>query len=381
MDYAQVINEVFGQIEGVRFGIRLWDGRKLEYGKGRKKAFTLLFHEEKAAKRLLSQGSLGFGESYMDGSLQIEGSLDEYLKLRHQFKKVKPSVRLATAKLMASRDTPKDTKGRIAYHYDFSNEFFKLILDKRTMSYSSGIYVNGQENLGQAQQNKIKLVCEWIDAPSGAKILDLGCGWGGFATYAATNYDWTITSCTLSVEQLKFCKDLVRKKSLQKKILLEYRDMLTDLPDGEFDAIVMLESIEHVGKSRLNAFIKKLYQKLKPGGVLYIQASGRYKPKALDRWTLKYVFPGGYLPSQQELVDSASGSGFKLKRFVDDAPNYALTIDSWIKNLETNRHTIEKDFGVETYRLWELWMHGARIGFEVGSMGLFRMKLQRPEKL
>lgn len=380
MDYSKVVDEIFSQIEGVRFGVCLWDGQKLEYGKGRKREFVLIFDDEWTAKRLLSQGALGFGESYMAGKLRIEGDIEAYLRLRHQFKKIKPSVRMAVATFVASRSIPKDTKEQISYHYDLGNDFFKLFLDRKTMSYSCGLYQNGNESLPVAQQNKIKLICKWLDLPAGATILDLGCGWGGFAINAAKNYGWKITSCTLSKEQIKYCQKLVKANSLQKNISLEYRDMLKDLPEGQFDAIVVLESIEHVGKPRLNNFIGKLYDKLKPSGVLYIQTTGKYKPRMPDKWILKYVFPGGYLPSQQELVDASFKAGFKLKKFVDDTPSYILTLTEWIRNIESNRLVIEKNFSKEFYRLWELWTHGAKVAFEVRSMGLFRILLHKPKR-
>ena len=378
MDYAKVIDEIFSQVTGVRFGIRLWDDRKLEYGTKGKRAFTLVFNDELSARRLLSQGSLGFGESYMDGSLQVEGDLEAYLRLRNQFRTIKPSPRLAAAAFVAGRATPKKTQDQIAYHYDFGNDFFGLFLDSKTMSYSCGLYETGTESLDAAQQKKIELVCKWLNLPAGAKILDLGCGWGGFAIYAAKTYGWEITSCTLSNEQRRYCEQLVKKQKMQKKIAIEFRDMLTDLPPGQFDAIVMLESIEHVGKKRLNTFITTLHSKVKPGGLVYIQTSGRYKPKPLDRWTNKYVFPGGHLPSQQELVDDATKAGFKLNRFIDDASDYALTIGEWARRIEANQQTIENMYNTSTYRLWQLWIHGAKAGFEAGSMGLFRIMLQRP---
>jgi cyclopropane-fatty-acyl-phospholipid synthase len=274
---------------------------------------------------------------------------------------------------------PSDRKDQIAYHYDLGNEFFKLILDHKTMSYSAGLYKTGKEELATAQQNKIKLVCEWLDLPNGATVLDLGSGWGGFATYAAQKHKWRITACTLSKEQLTYCNKLIKARSLQKLISMDYRDMIIDLPKGQFDAIVMLESIEHVGKQRLSQFIGELQKKLKPGGILYIQTTGRYKPKQVDKWTLKYVFPGGYLPAKQELLDAASNNGLEVEKFVDDTPSYIFTMTEWIKQLEQNRSTIEKMFDASFYRLWELWMHGAKVAFEVNSMNLFRIKMRKPD--
>ncbi len=377
MNYVKVVDEIFSQVSGVRFDILYWDNQRIKYGKGTKPAFTIIFKDEWTAKRLISQGALGFGESYMENRLQIEGDLEAYLKLRHQFKKLKPSLRLAIAAFLANRSVPNDTKDQISYHYDLGNDFFKLLLDNKTMSYSCGLYTTKKESLALAQQNKIKLVCDWLNLPPESTVLDLGCGWGGFASYAAQNHKWIITATTLSQEQRKYCEKLFNKLSLEDRISLRYQDMLEDLPDGQFDAIVMLESIEHVSRPRLNTFIRSLSAKLKPNGIIYIQNTGRYIPKRVDAWTLKYVFPGGYLPAKHELLDAASDAGLEVDKFVDDTQSYVLTMTEWINNLERNRATIEDMFDESFYRLWELWMHGAKVAFEVDSMNLFRFTLRK----
>jgi cyclopropane-fatty-acyl-phospholipid synthase len=380
MDYGRVVDELFSHVAGVRFNVELWNGEIYEYGSGLKPAFTLVFSEEGAARRLISQGALGFGESYMDGSTAVEGDLDAYLRIRHQFKTIKPSVRLGVAAIISSSKIPKKADQQIAQHYDFGNDFFRTFLDKDTLSYSCGLYYSGRESLSRAQKQKLEYVCEQLQLPPGARVLDLGCGWGGFASYAAAKYKWHITSVTLSKEQEKYCKELFATKSLDTTVSLKYGDMLKEIPGGPYDAIVMIESIEHVGRTRLKDFMGNLYSKLAPGGVVYIQTSGRYKPKRLDRWTLKYVFPGGHLPSQQELVDYASSAGFELKQFIDDRQDYIRTIDGWIRNFESREDMIIAMFDQQTYRLWKLWLHGAKIGFEMGTMGLFRIRLQRPSK-
>jgi cyclopropane-fatty-acyl-phospholipid synthase len=139
----------------------------------------------------------------------------------------------------------------------------------------------------------------------------------------------------------------------------------------------MIESIEHVGQKRLKTFFHQLYKSLKPNGSLVLQLTGRYKSRRVDRWTLKYVFPGGYLPAKEELVSAASEAGFLVEEFRDDTPDYIRTMTEWIKNLESHRVDIEQKFGRPFYRLWELWMHGAKVNFELGSMNLFRLRLKR----
>ena len=379
MNYLNVIDEIFSQFTGPRFSVKLWDGQERFYGTGPSSTFTLVIDDEATVQRLLAEGALGFGESYMEGKLRVEGDLEAYLGLRHQFKHVRRSLRLAIATLLAMWSTPRNRKDQIAYHYDLGNDFFQMFLDHKTMSYSAGRYETGSESLESAQQKKIELVCRWLNLPTDASVLDLGFGWGGFATHAAKNLHWNITGYTLSNAQLEYCRKLVNEKHLEKLISLEYRDMLEDLPTAQFDAIVMIESIEHVGQQRLVPFISRLKEVLKPGGSLYIQATGRYKPHPVDKWTLKYVFPGGYLPAKEELLTAAAQAGLVIEEFQDDTPDYIRTMTEWIKNLESHRADIEAKFDKSFYRLWELWMHGAKVAFEVNSMSLFRIRLRRPK--
>lgn len=379
VNYSQVIQEIFSQFSGPKFSIKLWDGKEYFYGTGSSTTFTLIFEDAKTVQRLLAQGALGFGEAYMEGKLRVEGDLEAYLKLRHQFKHVRRSLRLIFATLLSSRSVPRDRKDQIAYHYDLGTDFFQMILDHKTMSYSAGRYETGSENLTDAQQKKLSLIGQWLDLPSGATILDLGFGWGGFARYAAKSMHWNITGYTLSNAQLEYCQELIKGNGLEKSVSLEYRDMVKDLPNRQFDGVVMIESIEHVGQKKLPEFFEQLYQTLKPGGPLVLQLTGRYKPRPVDRWTLKYVFPGGYLPAKEELLTAATGAGFSVEEFRDDTPDYIRTMTEWIKNLESHRADIEGKFDLSFYRLWELWMHGAKVAFEINSMNLFRIRLKRPE--
>jgi len=314
----------------------------------------------------------------MDGKLRIEGDIEAYLRLRHQFKRVRRSWRLIFAAFLATRSIPKDRKDQIAYHYDLGNDFFQMFLDHETMSYSAGRYDIGSEDLAIAQQNKLGFISEWLDLPSGASVLDLGSGWGGFAQYVATNKRWHITGYTLSKSQLEYCNRLIKVDHLERLASFEYRDFIDDLSDIRFDGIAMIESIEHVGQKKLGAFFRQLYKAVKPGGPLVLQLTGRYQPRRVDRWTLKYVFPGGYLPAKGELIAAANEAGLMVEEFRDDTPDYIQTMAEWIKNLESHHKDIEQRFGEPFFRLWQLWMHGAKVNFEIGSMNLFRLKLRRP---
>lgn len=376
MNYIGVINRIFKQYEGPKFSIELWDNKKRYYGSGASPSFKLIIKDAATVKKLLSQGSIGFGESFMDESLNIEGDIEAYLRLRHHFKKVRFSPFLAIAKFLASYTMPKDRRNQIAYHYDLGNDFFQLILDSRTMSYSAGLYRKSSESLANAELNKIDFICRWLNLPKEASVLDLGSGWGGFALHAAKNYKWHVAGYTLSKAQLDYCRKLAKANHLENLILFEYHDMLANFPSSQFDGIVMIESIEHVGQKNLVPFFNKIKPILKKGAPFIIQLTGRYIPKRVDQWTLKYVFPGGYLPAKDELLKATKDAGFLVEEFRDNTSDYIHTMTEWIKNLEDHQSDIEKMFDKRFYRLWYLWMHGARVNFELGEMSLFRVKLR-----
>jgi cyclopropane-fatty-acyl-phospholipid synthase len=378
MNYARTIDEIFSQFDGPKFSIKLWDREERLYGKTEPRAFALFIRDSRTAERLLTQGSLGFGESYMEGAVRIEGDIGAYLRLRYQSKRIKPSLQLTFITLMARMSTPHTRKSQIAYHYDLGNDFFGMFLDRETMSYSAGRYESGLENLDAAQKNKLKFVGEWMDLPRGSSVLDLGSGWGGFAEYAAEHFHWQMLGYSLSDAQLNYCRELVRESHLEKRISFEERDMVTNLPDRKFDGVTMIESIEHVGQKRLTPFLQDVKRVLNPGSPFVIQTSGRYVPRHLDRWTQKYVFPGGYLPTKDDLYTAAAQAGLLVEEFRDDTPDYVRTMSVWIKNLEEHRADIEKKFGEPFYRLWNLWMHGAKVNFEIEVMSLFRLRLRRP---
>ena len=316
MNYIRVIQEIFSQFTGPKFCVRLWDGKEYFFGTGPSTTFTLILDDEKTAQRLLAQGALGFGEAYMEDKLRIEGDLEAYLRLRHQFKHVRRSLRLIFATLLANWSVPTDRKDQIAYHYDLGNDFFQMFLDRETMSYSAGRYETGSKDPAAAQTEKLALICQWLNLPAGASVLDLGSGWGGFAQYAAQNRGLHVTGYTLSNKQLQYCHELIKSNSLERKVTFQYRDMLEGLLESQFDGVVVIESIEHVGQKRLPQFFAELFKTVKSGGPVILQLTGRYKPRLVDKWTLKYVFPGGYLPAKEELlkaIHTANSGGIFFK--------------------------------------------------------------------
>ncbi|MCF7834372.1 MAG: cyclopropane-fatty-acyl-phospholipid synthase family protein [Candidatus Pacebacteria bacterium] len=379
MNYIRVIDKIFNQFNGPKFSIRFWNGEEHYYGRGESVVFSMIISDVMTAKRLLTQGSIGFGEAYVDERIKIEGDIESYLRLRHQFKKRKFSLYLAIAVFFASRNIPHSRQEQIAQHYDIGNSFFELILDKETMSYSAGLYKNGSEILSVAQKNKIDFICKWLNLPNGSNVLDLGSGWGGFAKSAAENFHWKVRGYTLSNAQLDYCQRITKENNLTDLLSFEYKDISKSFPAFKYDGIVMIESIEHIGQKNIPQFFDKINKILKPESYFVVQSTIRKKIRSVDRWTLKYIFPGGYLPSKEELLDNASKAGFAIEEVVDDHQDYIYTVTEWIKNFENNREEIENMFNKKFYRTWELWLYGTKVSFEMGAIGLIRLNLKKKQ--
>ncbi|MEY2664419.1 MAG: hypothetical protein RIT04_227 [Candidatus Parcubacteria bacterium] len=377
MNYIKVLDEIFSQFDGPRFGVKFWNNETKYYGDAGSVHFVLIINKPSVIRRILAEGALGFGESFMDGGLEIEGDIEGYLKLRHQFRHVQPSFRLVVAKLLATLTTPWTRKKQIAYHYDLGTDFFSLFLDRSTMSYSAGSFLHEDDSLDAAQQSKLKMICDWLGINDGSNILDIGSGWGGFAVYAAKKHKHQIKGCALSQKQIEYARSEVLNKQIN-NVSFEYCDVTKDLPPGDYDAAVMIEAIEHVGQAGLGNFLCSVHQTIHPGAPFYLQFTGRYKPKQVDQWTLKYVFPGGHLPSKDEFLKAVEQSGFVVERFEDHTEDYKKTMRLWINAIEARQTEIEEMFDSKFFRLWKLWTHGAYVNFEIGDMSLFRVLLRKP---
>lgn len=378
MNYIRAIDEVFAGFKGPKFEARFWNGEVHSYGSGELSRFTLVIKDAATVKRLLTQGSIGFGEAYMDGRIAIEGDIDAYLGLRHEMKKRTFSWYLFLVALWARWDGLHKREDQIAYHYDTGNSFFEMFLDKETMSYSCGKYLSEEESLEKAQEHKLELVCKWLTLPADSRVLDLGSGWGGFARYAASRLRWHVKGYTLSKAQIEYCRNMAENARLGELVSFEYFDILKDFPKEQFDGIVMIESVEHLGQKNITPFFRKIKNVLKPGASFVVQSTVRETMRSVDRWTLKYVFPGGYLPSKQELVDSAIQAGFSIEESILDTEDYIRVVKEWIKNLEIHHDEIRNKYGERFYRLWDLWLHGTKVSFEKGAIGLLRLHLTAP---
>jgi cyclopropane-fatty-acyl-phospholipid synthase len=278
----------------------------------------------------------------------------------------------------------------VRYHYDLGNEFYALWLDPY-MQYSCGYFSEGNESLELGQEAKLDLLCGKLRLERGQRLLDIGCGWGGFVRFAAERFGVRATGITLSEPQARFARARLAEEGLSGRCeirVLDYRD----LPDDErFDAIVSVGMVEHVGHRNLPEFFSAAFRHLRPGGLFLDQGIvtldstrpwlRRLRERLLHRWTSfieSHVFPDGELVTAGERLAPAEAVGFETRDVTSLREHYAITLRHWVRRLEAVREEAISMVGRPTYRAWRLYMAGSAHGFASGRIGLVHELYRKP---
>lgn len=340
----------------------------------------LKVHDERFFKRVALKGDIGLGESYIDGdwdSSDPAALLGWFLKnkevlMSDRFEWAMPMIsRLASLQErighLRNSNTRTGSKRNIEAHYDLGNDFYELFLDS-SMTYSSAFFRSEEDSLTEAQHEKYDRICRKLNLMPGDSVLEIGCGWGGFAVYAAKNYGCTVTGITLSPSQYDYTLKRVADNGLEDQInikLIDYRDMI-----GTFDKVVSIEMIEAVGHEHLNSYFAAIDRLLKPDGLSCIQiimsADQRYKTycKTSD-FIRKHIFPGSHLPAISSLFDAKGKTDLNLYHMESFGLHYAKTLELWREQFEANWSRIkELGFPEEFRRKWRMYFDYCIAGFK-----------------
>ena len=319
-------------------------------------------HKEEFYKRFLSQGSLGLGESYMDGWWDCK-KLDEFFNKIFSAKidkKVIPlSLKLHIAKSKIFNLQSKSRAFQIGkHHYDKGNDLYKAMLDKR-LTYTCG-YWKKTKTLDQAQEAKLDLVCKKLNLKPGQKILDIGCGWGSFAKYAAEKYKVKVVGITVSKEQIALSKKLCKGLPIEIRFQ-DYRKV-----NEKFDHIVSLGMFEHVGVKNYRKYMEVVHKCLKDDGLFLLHTIGGNESRITgDPWLLKYIFPNSMLPSIKQIGESIEGL-FVMEDWHNFGADYDKTLMAWLANFRKNWNKIKKNYDDRFYRMWKYYL--------LGCAGIFRTR-------
>ncbi|MGO8693082.1 MAG: cyclopropane fatty acyl phospholipid synthase [Rectinemataceae bacterium] len=323
--------------------------------------WDLRVHDAAFYRRVLGGGSLALGESYMDGWWECDrpDELVARILSSHLQEKVRSSPR---ALLLWIRAVLLNTQRKSrAYnigkrHYDLGNDLYRLMLDKG-MNYSCG-YWKRAKSLDDAQEDKLELICRKIGLEKGMRLLDIGCGWGGFAEYAASKYGARVLGITVSREQIEPSRERCRGLPVEIR-LQDYRDL-----DERFDRIVSVGMIEHVGSKNYRGFMRVAARCLAPGGLFLLHTIGaKVSCRTTDPWVDKYIFPDSMLPSLRQLTEAAEGL-FKTEDLHSFGQYYDTTLLAWDRNFRANWDRIKDRYGERFFRMWRFYL--------LSSAGSFR---------
>ena len=334
---------------------------------------------------LIKYGSIGFAESYMKDEFETENLSDlieitaRNIKIIHKFSGLLDLPIINFVKNIFIKNTKSKSKENISKHYDLGNEFFSLWLDK-TLTYSSAIFKEKTQDLSEAQNNKYQKLIDLIKPKIGDKILEIGCGWGGFAEYLGKNYDVTLDCITISKKQYEYAKERIYKCGLNEKVKIQIKDY-RDLKD-KYNSIASIEMIEAVGQNYLESYFKKIKENLSDSGTAAIQAItiddslfDRYKNK--QDFIQKYIFPGGFLPSKNSLNKHVSENGLTMKSYDSYADHYSSTLALWRNEFNKKWDLIKKQGFDSTFkRMWEFYLSYCEAGFKSKNIDLIQFSLQ-----
>lgn len=348
------------------------NGRKYRIGEG-KPVFTVKLHKMIPLTALAASTSIALGEAYMDGALEIEGDL--YEALDHFLGQVGKFSREAVLlkKLMPDSFSKKRQRREVSRHYDIGNDFYRLWLDE-TMSYSCGYFREADDTLYRAQANKAAYILQKLHLEEGMEILDIGCGWGYLLTEAVKKYKVRGTGITLSHEQCKAFRNKIKAEGLEDRLsvrLMDYRDL--PRMRKQFDRVVSVGMMEHVGRKNYPLFLECINQILKEGGVCLLHFISALKEYPGDAWIRKYIFPGGMIPSLRETVSHMAEENFHILDVENLRLHYNRTLLCWLKNYREHTGEVEEMFDERFVRMWDLYLASCAAVFHNGIVDVHQI--------
>ena len=382
-------NLIFNTLKFIKHGqlkVTNFDGKKYYFGeKDKNLNVELIINKPGITFSIIKKGSIGLAEAYMRGEFKTNNLSDlieltaKNINIIYKFSGLFDFSFINYLKNIFLKNTKKNSKNYISRHYDLGNEFFSLWLDK-TLTYSSAIFEENKNNLEEAQINKYKKLINLIKPKTGDKILEIGCGWGGFAEYLGKNFDVKLDCITISKKQYDFAKERIQRNQLNEKIniyMKDYRDV-----KNKYNSIASIEMIEAVGKSYLKSYFKTIKDNLQNNGIAAIQAItiddklfDRYKTK--EDFIQRYIFPGGFLPCKKSLHQYANQSGLNVVEYNSYGSHYSDTLNIWRREFVNKWEEISKQgFDLTFKRMWNFYLSYCDAGFKSKNIDLIQFSMQ-----
>ena len=381
----KIVFSLLSKIKHGKINLKNFDGKQFIIGdKSSDLEADLIIKKPGFFLEIINKGSIGLAESYMRDEIETNNLtnlieiLAKNIKTVHKFSGAFDLPILNYIKNFFIKNTKERSKENISKHYDLGNEFFSTWLDK-TLTYSSAIFENGKNNLEDAQINKYKKLSNLLKPKSGDKLLEIGCGWGGFAEYIGKNHDVNLDCITISKKQYEFAKKRIHDAGLNEKINIQMKDY-RDVKQN-YNSIASIEMIEAVGKDYLKNYFQTIKKNLVPGGKAAIQAItiddnlyNRYKRK--EDFIQKYIFPGGFLPSKKSILDYVEKTGLNFDQCNSYGLHYSNTLKIWRDKFSERWEEIsDQGFDNTFKRMWNFYLSYCEAGFKSKNIDLIQFSL------
>jgi cyclopropane-fatty-acyl-phospholipid synthase len=360
--------------------VRLWDGEELSRSPDTAEV-RMRIRTRRALWGLLIHPDLRFGDAYSEGSIEVEGDLlrlielgstrqPEFLKDRGWFATARDAVLPGPR-----RNTPEGSRQNIHHHYDLSNDFYRLWLDRAYMQYTCAYYARPDMTIEEAQTAKLEHVCRKLRLRAGDTVVEAGCGWGGLARYMAERHGARVRAYNISREQVAFARQKARELGLDGRVEYiedDYRNVT-----GDCDVFVSVGMLEHVGVGNYRALGGVVDRCLRPDGRALIHSIGRNSPCLMNRWIERRIFPGAYPPTLREMAEIFEPFDFSVLDVENLRLHYARTLEAWLERYEENRPRVLEMFDERFLRAWRLYLTGSIAAFRLGDLQLFQIVFQR----
>ncbi|CAH0441869.1 class I SAM-dependent methyltransferase [Ralstonia pseudosolanacearum] len=365
--------------------LRLWNGDQYPLGRFDRPTVTLTVREASALPLLLSPTLNNLGEAYVQEKIDLDGRLPDIINVGYQL----AASAAATGSNVLARvvrhfaHTKEGDKASIRYHYDVSNDFYKLWLD-RNMVYSCAYFEHGDETLDDAQIKKIDHILTKIRLQPNQTLLDIGCGWGALVLRAAQQFGARCLGVTLSQNQFDLARERVRAAGLEDRVeirLQDYRDLT-----GAFDRITSVGMFEHVGRKNLPGYFRRVHSLLADNGIAMNHGITSSDPEGGESslgggdFIDRYVFPQGELPHISLALRAAQEGGLEALDVESLRRHYARTLEHWADRFEANGETIRKIVDEKTYRIWRVYLAGCAHAFDADEVSIFQILCQKSGK-
>ncbi|MBC8029083.1 MAG: class I SAM-dependent methyltransferase [Pyrinomonadaceae bacterium] len=380
---GHALRSLFGQMHGGSFSVTYCDSTTQHFGDDEPQ-FQISFCDDSLLDLLHGDMLVNFGDAYMDGRMDFEGDLADLMSLA-----LRSGLMSATGEVKGLAGTALRVVGKlrslnhekenIAHHYDLGNDFFSLWLDE-SLTYSCAYFHKTSDSLEQAQQQKIDHSLRKLRLKPDESLLDIGCGWGALVMRAAEHFGGKATGITLSEEQYAGASELIKARGMQGHASVRLMHYSSLAREEQFDKIVSIGMMEHVGKANLAEFTRGVETMLKPDGLALLHSITVLKEGPVNGWIEKHIFPGGYVPTLSEILSHLTSRDFRVWDVENLAPHYRMTLDHWSERFEQCVPLVRKKFSERFVRMWRLYLRASSAAFREGVVEVHQILVSRGQQ-